>query len=366
MLKLPIEALQRWASEVLRACGLPAADANLSAALMVRSDARGWTTHGMTRLPSYVERLRAREFNPAPNMQLQRTAGGIVLDADAAMGQVAAMRALELGREALAQSASVLVVVRDCGHLGALGVFALAAAEAGALCVIGQRTPPLMALPGAPGPAIGHNPIAFGCPLPGAAPIVFDMACSVAARGHILLAAREGQAIPPGWALDAEGQPTTDADQALAGSLLPAGGHKGIGIAMLVECLAGALSASAARVDGGAAQHSASASVPTPLPRSGAVGGQSAFVWLVNPTAYAAAPDFGADMARWTAHYLQHGGPNARLPGHRGAQLEAQAQQDGLPLGPALLQALQELGQRLGIGFPATAAPPHPPDAPRP
>jgi LDH2 family malate/lactate/ureidoglycolate dehydrogenase len=96
-----------------------------------------------------------------------------------------------LGPEVLAaNAASVFIAVRACGHLAALGIHALRAAEAGALCIIGQRTPPLLALPGFQRAAIGHNPIAFGCPVPDGDPIIFDVACSVAARGHILLAAR--------------------------------------------------------------------------------------------------------------------------------------------------------------------------------
>ncbi len=93
----------------------------------------------------------------------------------------------------------MLVAVQSCGHLGALGIPALLAAEAGVFCMVGQRTPPVLGMEGFARAAIGHNPIAFGCPLPGAAPIVFDVACSVAARGHILLAAREGKPIPDDW-----------------------------------------------------------------------------------------------------------------------------------------------------------------------
>jgi len=118
--------------------------------------------------------------------------------------------------------------VRECGHLGALGIDALIAAEAGAFCVLGQRTPPLLALEGFTKVAIGHDPIAVGCPMPGPEPLVFDVACSVAARGHILLAAREGKPIPAGWAVDESRAPTTDAKRALKGAL-PMGGHKGIG-----------------------------------------------------------------------------------------------------------------------------------------
>jgi hypothetical protein len=96
----------------------------------------------------------------------------------------------------------------------------------------------MLAMPGFARAAIGHNPLAFGCPMPDSAPIVFDIACSVAARGHILLAAREGRPIPEGWALDEEGAPTTDTQRALRGMLRPL--LVSIGVRDGVECLAGA------------------------------------------------------------------------------------------------------------------------------
>jgi LDH2 family malate/lactate/ureidoglycolate dehydrogenase len=336
-------SLERWTTAVFESCGMPPDDAALSARLLVRSELRGYATHGMTRVASYVERLASGAFNPRPAMTHRAAPGGIVLEADGAMGQVAGPLALELGRHALGRSASVLVVIRECGHLGALGIHALMAAEAGLFCVVGQRTPPLLAMPGFKAPAIGHNPIAFGCPMPQGGPLVFDIACSVAARGHILLAAREGRPIPEGWAVDADGVPTTDAKRALAGALLPMGGHKGVGIAMMVECLAGALGADAG------------ASLPgrDRLPEAGAVGRQGGFMWLVRPAAFGEPAAFGAAMAAWTDGYLDAGAPDARLPGSRGEALEARGRADGLALPPAIAAELAALGERLELPFPA-------------
>lgn len=337
------ESLQRWTANVFAACGVPANDAALAASVLVRSELRGYRTHGMTRVASYAERLRAGDFNPRPAMREQRFPGGIVIDADGAMGQVAGPHALELGRAALESSASVLIAVRECGHLGALGIHALLAAESGMLCVLGQRTPPLLAMEGFSRAAIGHNPIAFGCPLPGADPLVFDIACSVAARGHILLAAREGKPIPAGWAVDEDGTPTTDAQRALKGALLPMGGHKGIGIAMMVECLAGALAATAASL--GPERNA--------LPAAGAVGRQGAFFWMVRPGAFLDAGLFGDYMASWTRTYLAAGAGKAKLPGSRGARLEKEGRTHGIELGDAILLELRALGERQGVPFPA-------------
>ncbi|CAG2157049.1 Ldh family oxidoreductase [Cupriavidus numazuensis] len=345
-----VQALEQWTSAVFESCGVAPEHAVEAATALVRSELRGYKTHGMTRVPSYVDRLRAGDFNPRAAMSHRTFAGGIVLDADGAMGQVAGPHAVQLGLEALKSSASVLVAVQSCGHLGALGIHALLAAEAGAFCMVGQRTPPVLGMEGFSGPAIGHNPIAFGCPLPGQAPIVFDVACSVAARGHILLAAREGKPIPEGWALDADGQPTTDAQRALAGSLLPTGGHKGIGIAMMVECLAGALAATADSLSP-ERNHVGS---------GGAVGRQGGFVWLVKPEAFSGQGIFADYMAQWTGNYLAAGGGDARLPGHRGDTLEREGRTHGITLPDAIVRELGALGQQLGIPLPVPLSAPLP------
>jgi LDH2 family malate/lactate/ureidoglycolate dehydrogenase len=339
---MPLAILVDWATRILVAGGMPLDAAALAAGLMVRTDARGYSTHGLTRLPSYVERLASGDFNPRPTMRHWAFPGGIVLDADGAMGHVAAPRAIELAIDALQQSASVLVAIRSCGHLGALGIHALQAAEAGMLCLIGQTTPPLLAMEGFRGAAIGHNPLAFASPVPGQPPIVFDMACSVAARGHILEAAREARDIPAGWAVDRNGQPTTDANDALAGALLPAGGHKGIGLAMMVQCLAGGLAAQAGV-----------AAAPAETPLAGAAGGLSAFAWLVKPAAFAEPDAFAAHMAQWSGVYLAQGADAARLPGARGAALEVQCREGGLAIEGTLRRELVKLGEALSIPFPS-------------
>ncbi|MGF6919603.1 Ldh family oxidoreductase [Paraburkholderia sp. 40] len=342
------QALEDWTARIFEACSMPAEQAAEAAAILVRSELRGYKTHGMTRVASYTERLRAGDFNPRPNLRHRSFPGGIVLDADGAMGQLAGPYAVRLGLEALATSASVLIAVQSSGHLGALGIHALLGAEAGAFSMIGQRTPPILAMEGFRHAAIGHNPIAFGCPVPGQAPLVFDIACSVAARGHILLAAREGKPIPEGWALDASGTLTTDADRALGGSLLPMGGHKGIGIAMMVECLAGALTATADSL--GTARDD--------VQKAGAAGRQGGFLWMVKPGAFATQGVFDEYMSQWTGTYLNSGGDDARLPGHRGDAMERERRQRGVMLPPEIAQELRALGEQFGISFPASTTQP--------
>ena len=342
MARHDVTRLTQWTAKVFASRGMPMADAEEAAALLVRSDLRGYTTHGMARVVSYCARLDSGEFNARPRLREQRFPGGIVYDADGAMGHVALPRALRLGLEALKETATVLVAIRECGHLGALGIHALPAAEAGAFCLVGQRVPPILALPGFSKAAIGHNPIAFGCPMPGAAPIVFDIACSVAARGHILLAAREGKPIPEGWAIDADGAPTTDAKRALEGSLVPMGGHKGIGIAMMVEVLAGALAATAASLDPSRNR----------LSEGGASSRQGAFLWLAKPAAFDLDGGQADYMRHWTDLYLSAAQGTARLPGTRGDALEREGRARGVEVKPAIEKELAALGARLDLPFP--------------
>lgn len=333
--------LKQWTTQVFIKSGLYPDPADLAADVLVLTEARGYTAHGLTRVPSYVERLRSGIFNPRPKMQHRSMLGGIVLDADGAIGQVAATYATDLGLAGLEKSASVFVAIQSCGHLGALGIYALKAASAGAFCMVGQRTPPSLALAGFTGPAIGDNPVAFGCPCPTADPVIFDIACSVVAAGHIRMAAQESRSIPVNWAVDSAGNPTTDAERALQGALLPMGDYKGIGIAMMIECLAGAMAATSdflkPRRD--------------VLPRGGAPGRQGAFLWMVKPEAFSLRKDFDEYMLQWTNRYLAAGGSQARIPGRHAAHLERLSLAHGITLSKSVETELVQLGDRIGVPF---------------
>lgn len=338
-----------WACNVLQAAGVPPEDATSTARLLVRSDQRGYRAHGLARLASYVDRLREGSFNPRPCIDVQRKAASAwTVDADGALGQVVGMRVLAAVHAQLQSEPLLWVNVHRTGHLGALGILALEAAEAGFMCMLGQRTPPLLGLPAFQRRAIGHNPFAFAAPAgPGQAPLVFDMACSVAARGHILLAVREGYPVPSGWALDAKGAPTTDATVAAAGMLQPAGGYKGMGLAMMIECMAAAFGA-----EPGAPQAAA-----MELPSNGAVGRESAFFLFLNPAVAGDGHAFTAYMRHWMNYYRESGGTASRIPGQRGNALEATCAASGIAYAPGVDAELQHLGERLGIALPPPLAP---------
>lgn len=332
-------ALLRWATDVFSSQGIVDADARTAAGVLVRSSLRGIDTHGLARLPPYVEKLRDGEVNARPRVEIELRDGLFRCHGDGGLGQVVLPFALERALSAARSCAVIACRVESTGHLGALGTLVLPAAEQGFLAILCQRTPPIMALPGSTAPAIGNNPLAFACPLAGRAPLVFDMAHSVVARGHVMQAWREGrQAIPGDWAIGPDGSPTADPALALQGAMRPIAGHKGLGLAMLVECLAGSLNGASP------------ADVPQALAKSSAAN-VSAFLLVINPALAIGAHAFDQSVASWLETYLRASGPEGRYPGQRQAACEALRRRQGIPLPSGLLAELRATGSAAGHPF---------------
>jgi LDH2 family malate/lactate/ureidoglycolate dehydrogenase len=325
--------LAAWLARAFEGCGLDAPSAALAARVLVRTNLRGVDTHGVSRALVYVQKLQSGELNPRPDVRYEERHGMLHCHADAGLGQVVATQAIERAVEAAATRAFVPVVLHEVGHLAALGMFALQAAEAGMVAYVAQATPPMMSLAGSRGAAIGNNPMAFASPAPDGPPLVFDIAASGVARGNVLAAAREGRRIPEGWAIDAEGHPTTDPAAALAGAMLPMGGHKGIGLAMMVECLAGSLTgARPASVTAGAKPGSAPARV-------------GAFLFVANPGLIAGREAYAEHMAAWLRTYLDASGADGRYPGQKAARVQSEREREGVPLNAAVVAELRKVGE---------------------
>jgi LDH2 family malate/lactate/ureidoglycolate dehydrogenase len=323
---------------VFEASGVNRADAETTARVLVRTNLRGIDTHGVSRIPAYVEKVKSGEVNGAAQPNVDERDGVVYVDGDGGLGQAVAGAAIDAVVEAARERAVVPCLISNSGHLAAIGMFALAAAEAGMVAMICQETPPLMALPGSKSPAIGNNPIAFAAPVVGRAPLVFDMATSRVARGNIIDAAREGRAIPEGWATDRDGQPTTDPAEALVGSMLPIADHKGIGLAMMVQVLAGSLSGSSARA---AASRFGSQS---------AAGGVSAFVLVINPDRMLGRAAFDSHVTEWIDGY-ERASSDFRYPGERAARSEQDRLATGIPLVASVVAQLVALGDSVGVPF---------------
>ena len=230
------ESLTEFTKEVFVRVGLPAEDAQIEAEVLVWANLRGVDSHGVFRIPLYLDWLRDGIFNATPNIQVvKETPATIVMDADRAFGPVVTTMAM---RRVIDKARAVGIgwgYIRHTSHQGAMGYYSLMAAKedmAGIAIVCGA---PNMAPTGARAVGVSNNPIAIAVPGNRHSPMILDMATSVAAGGKVSLAVDKGIPIPEGWALDEDGRSTTDPTQAKV--FLPFSGPKGSGLALMFECI---------------------------------------------------------------------------------------------------------------------------------
>jgi L-2-hydroxycarboxylate dehydrogenase (NAD+) len=236
-----IQAICGAAQRILEAAGVPEGDAAIVGDTIGYAHLRGLHAHGIGRLPLYVKKIASGCMRPDTPLRLVRDAGATALfDAGDGFGQVAAYRAVQKGMEKARAFGVAMVGVRRSNNFGAAGYFGRMAAEEGLACMVFANSAPAVAPAGGHRPIFGTNPLCLALPGGGEShPLVLDMATTVAARGKIRLAARKGEKIPPGWALDEAGNPTDDPNAALKGTLMPIGGYKGAGLSMMIDALAG-------------------------------------------------------------------------------------------------------------------------------
>jgi LDH2 family malate/lactate/ureidoglycolate dehydrogenase len=240
------KALLDATQEILVRLGEDQANAELAAAALVGADMRGVTTHGVNLLRLVSQRVEAGMLALPTRLEtLKEDAVTAILDGNNGLGQVAACRGIALSTMKAKQAGLGMVVVRNTNNLGALGYYtAQAASRDGVVAILMTNGNPSVAPFGSADPFFGTNPVSIAVPSAGGRPLVLDMSSSVVARGKIRLAAASGENIPLGWACDENGEPTTDPKRALKGSLLPLGGPKGSGLAMMIDIFSGVLSGS--------------------------------------------------------------------------------------------------------------------------
>lgn len=229
--------------DTFRYAGLSDGDATIAADVAAHGTLHGADAHGAVQMPLYVAGLLDGTIKSRPDIQTTGTLPCCkVMDADHALGLIAGQKAMDAAIEMARIFGMGGVAVRRSSHNGTAGYFSQRAAEQGLIGFAFTNAMPAIAPTGAATPLLGTNPIGAGFPLPGADPIVVDMATAAVARSRIRYALATGQkTIPEGWALDPDGRPTTDPAVAVKGSLLPIGGPKGYGLALMVELLCSAL-----------------------------------------------------------------------------------------------------------------------------
>lgn len=234
--------LGAFCAAVFEAAGVPVEVARIVADSLVCADLRGVDSHGVLRLPIYLRRVAEKMIDVAAEPRIERDEGATVrIDGGNNFGAYVGQKALEVALERAGRHGVACVGVRASNHFGTAAFFAEQATKVGFAAMVMSNASQTMPPTGGLRPFIGTNPLAIAFPTREGAPFLLDMATSHVARGKIISAAKKGQSIPLGWAIDKAGRPTTDAHAALDGAVLPVGGAKGSGLSMAIDILSGVL-----------------------------------------------------------------------------------------------------------------------------
>lgn len=336
MPRIPLAEAERLARAALEAAGASPRMAALAAAALVAAEAQGQSGHGLSRVAQYAAFLRNGRADGAAEPAIVAARGGAALiDARHGLAYPALDLAVEEAARRAAEHGVAFLGITNSHHSGAMGLPVAELARRGLVALAFTNSPAAMPVPGGRRALMGTNPIAAAFPRREGAPLVIDMALSAVARGKILFAARQGRPIPEGWALDAAGNPTTDAAAALGGVMLALGGAKGALLALIVELLSAALTGAAFGFEADSFFRDEGN-----RPRLGQA------LLAVDPGALAGRSLYLDRLETFIAAMLAEEG--VRLPGARRAALAAAAAAEGLDLPPALLAELETLSSRGG------------------
>ncbi|MFP4383942.1 MAG: Ldh family oxidoreductase [Spirochaetia bacterium] len=255
MERIHVEKLRNFIKAVFRKLGVPEEDADICSRVLIQSDLHGIESHGIGRLKMYYDRIKAGIQNPVTEIEkFSDRAAAAVWDGNHGMGHVIGHRAMETAMEKARQYGIGTVAVRNSTHFGICGYYAKMAAREDMIGLVFTNARPSIAPTLGVDPMLGTNPVCFGAPTNLPFPFLYDAAASITQRGKIEVLDREGKDTPAGWAIDGEGKPYTDTPGLLRdlvskkAALLPLGGseellggHKGYGLAVMVEILSAAL-----------------------------------------------------------------------------------------------------------------------------
>jgi L-2-hydroxycarboxylate dehydrogenase (NAD+) len=341
--RFPIEQLEDFAATALRAVNVLPEQASVTAKRLVEADARGRTGHGLIRLGPYIERIEAGGVNLTPSIEvLHETPASALIDGDNGLGQVVMTQATELAIEKAKATGLAWVGTVHSNHAGAAGLYPMLAAKEGLIAMYfavanANGMPPW----GGTDPLLGTNPIAIAIPAKDSATFLLDIATTQTSHGSIKVAAQNGEDMPVGWVIDADGEPITDPKLAHEGTLVPIGGYKGSGLNMAIGLLAGAMNGAAFLSS--VIDHRVKLSTPTNT-------GQAIFVMradLFQP-ADAALENMAAHLDELRNSSTKDGRP-VRLPGDSAAAMEQECAELGVAVSPVLVGSLNALAGRLGI-----------------
>jgi len=339
------QAVRRLTEQIAEAAGVPAGDAAVFADSLVSADLSGAGGHGVSRLDVYIRRIQKGLINPAAGLGVDRPRGAVLaVDAANGLGQVQASKTLDLLTERARENGVAAAAIRRSQHFGALAYYCNKAAGREMILLAASNAEPAMAPEGASEPFFGTNPLAASFPTGKGFPVKVDLATSVVARGRIIAARREGKPIPPDWAVDPDGNPTTDPEQALAGAVLTMAGARGYALAVLVEVLSGVLSGAAVGKQVGAMYRG-----PDQEQNVGH------FFCLLDIAAFMEVEEFKRRIGRMIDEIKscrkRPGAEEILVPGERTHRTALRNRREGIPLQDRTVQELETLAREAGIGF---------------
>ena len=345
--RIPVAVLLDQVTRIFAACGMREADAGLLADTLVKADLRGIHSHGTLRVPDYVKKLTLDGVDPRATPRVERRVGGaIVVDGANAMGQIAMHVAMQAAIAAAGEHGLAMAAVGRSNHCGAMDYWAMQALPHDMIGIAGTNALPTMAPWGGTDKIVGMNPLAIAVPGDREPPIVMDIAFGMTAHGKIRVYAQKGAPLPPDWATDAAGNPTTDAVKALDGLILPAGGHKGIGLAVMVGLLSTMLA------DAGYGRESGN------MEEGAYVGRDGQFCMAIRIDAFRPAAEVKARVDKVGREIRDSGkAPGVSSlypPGALEAELEAAHRRDGIPLNEETLTGIRRSAAALAISLSAS------------
>ena len=353
---VPETKLKDFCNKVWMQLGVPAQDAEVTTDVLVLADLRGVESHGVARLPRYYTDLKNGWTKPTDQSKVvKETKATAIIDGGQSLGQVVGRRGMELAIRKAKETAVGIVSVRNSHHYGIAGYYSLMALEHDLIGVSMTNAAPLVVPTFGRNAILGTNPISLTAPARNEKPFVLDMATSVVPRGKLEVYDRQGKTMPLGWAVDKTGRGTGDAhvvldalSKRLGGGILPLGGegeehsgHKGYGLALMVDVLSGVLSGSATGLG---------VDVNKEKPNVGH------FFMALDPAAFRPLDEFKRDMDRLARELKDspkaEGQSRIYVHGEKSYARMEKYRREGIPLGGKVVESMKQVGSEIGVSWP--------------
>jgi len=334
--------LRQFTTDIFEAAGMPREDAAVEADVLVWANLRGVDSHGVLRIPWYIKNVDDGVFNTKPNIRVERESPATLLvEADRAFGPIVTVFAMNRAIEKAREVGVCWGIIRNTTHQGAMAYYPLMAAAQNMAGIISVVSPPNMAPFGSRAKGVHNSPISIAVPTDRHDPLVLDMATSVVAGGKLALAEDKREGIPNEWSLDPDGNPTTT--PSFDNILLPIGGYKGSGLALMFETLSGVM-------------------VGNPLLERNingnmtARGLQNSFLMVIDISVFTDVADYKADIdklidAQKTLRKAD-GVDEIFVPGELEYRTQAVREKDGIPLPVGTVENIRPIAARFGVAMP--------------